>query len=119
VVDEQTIVVGCGGCGRRVRVALKTLLGLRTFNCSRCRSRLETTKRSPKLGDAEQTDVGLAQILDTLTDRELAMLVRKAAGFSDCELIEMYGTSAAELERLVKRLADRIRLLYSGAQDEQ
>jgi len=58
--------------------------------------------------DAE-TDLMLAEVAKLFGARELAVLVRKAAGFSDRELNQLYGISARDIERLLARLADCVR----------
>ena len=115
--DDDSLVVRCGRCGRRVRVALGELLGLRTFDCRRC-GRASDEKNQPLVAPPEkkirpesdaETDEILAEALVDFSQDERSILIRKAAGFSDRELNEIYGRSLTELEELVKRLVDRVR----------
>ena len=111
----ESIVVRCGRCGRPVRVSLAWFLKRRTFDCQRC---LATGKNRPEAGGGgaggEATgDAGTGDLLPDLakhlTRRELSILLRRALGFSDEEIMRAYGADSEELRELMLRAAKLVR----------
>ena len=104
-----------GRCGRSVRLPFARLLELRTFDCRRCRRRSHGERNSethhaaiPRAEGVAETAVRLVEILEDLNAEERSMLVRWAVGFSDRELVEVYGR-LVDLEALVIRVVARLR----------
>ena len=111
----EALVARCGRCGRLVRLPFARLLGLKIFDCRR-RRRLSHGERNsdthhaaiPTADGVAETAVRLVEILEDLNGEERSMLVRWAVGFSDRELVEVYGR-LVDLEDLVIRVVARVR----------
>ncbi len=109
------MVVRCGRCGRAVRISVQRLQKLRTFDCYRCLA-VKEWRRSAGHGD-DEGDLGgitgsgnlLADSTKDLTKRERSILLRKAFGFSDEEIMRAYDASAKELQDLMRRAAHLVR----------
>jgi len=63
---------------------------------------------TPTTEGVAETASRLAEILDSLSPEERAILVRRAVGFSNCELEEVYGR-LVDVEELVLRVVERVR----------
>ena len=115
IVDDQNhMTVKCGSCGRKVRVNLDRVAGLKTYDCARCRQRaVNSVRPSESSVDSDrvtwETNALFARILAELTDVQRSMLIRKIAGFTDNELRAQYGDQADELATVITHLTNRIR----------
>jgi hypothetical protein len=108
VEEDDWLDVRCGRCGRLIRVTIRELAGLRTFDCPQCRGSYDHTI------DAA-IDEMLRALLETFDEAERSVLIRLALGFSGRQLRGMHGTSPTDLDELVARLVRRLRsLLRSG-----
>lgn len=99
----DSMVVRCGRCGRPVRVSLAWFAKLRTFDCQRCLATRQDGARADA-GDGGTIDP-LADWAKDLTKRELSILLRKALGFSDEEIMRAYCADSEELRELMLRAA--------------
>jgi len=99
--DSELIEIRCGSCGRRVRVPVAELTDLRTYDCPACR------QRSGQGSSRGAED--LREVLASLTPEELSILLRRAAGFPDQEIVEAFGVTVEAIQDMVKRLERRFR----------
>jgi len=99
--DSELIEIRCGSCGRRVRVPVAELTDLRTYDCPACRQRSgEGSSRGAE---------DLREVLASLTPEELSILLRRAAGFPDQEIVKAFGVTVEAIQDMVKRLERRFR----------
>ena len=86
-------------------------MGLRTFDCARCRALRQTAEEggvaTPRPEDEDEIAVRCAEALSTLSDVELAIILRTAAGFTERDVKETYAPIDG-IERLMKRLVARL-----------
>ena len=106
------MVVRCGRCGRAVRISIARFQKLRTYDCQQCLAarghRLSTSHVGEEHIDSGGVDTGgnpPAETPSNLTRRERSMLLRKALGFSNEEIMRAYGASPYELRDLLIRAA--------------
>ena len=113
MVLRESIVVRCGRCGRAVRIAIAQFQKLRTYDCQQCLAAKEGHRlNTGHLGEEDGGSGGVAtrgnpaaEAPRNLTKRERSMLLRKALGFSNEEIMRAYGASPCELRDLLIRAA--------------
>ncbi len=99
-------------------VALRTCLTLRRSR-SRRQARVKTVETTPEMArqpaDVEQTSLrlDLAQMLETLSEEERALLILKyAEGYGYDELAEMFGLSVSACKMRVSRAREKLKQRY-------
>jgi DNA-directed RNA polymerase specialized sigma24 family protein len=109
VDEEDSLEVRCGRCGVQVCIPFSKLLELRTFDCAQCQ-RITQADEGPQtpLSNSDEIARRCTEALSTLNDKEFAIIVRRAVGFSQTDVTEMYDVTASNVGALFKRLRERL-----------